>query len=55
VSRFDTQSELSLKGWEKRADLANFIHFEHYGGADEQRAAELLSSLTDGEDLESAS
>lgn len=55
VSRFDAQSELSLKGWEKRADLANLIHFERYGAADDQRAAELLNSLTDGEDLESAS
>jgi 5,6-dimethylbenzimidazole synthase len=45
VTEFGAQPELEITGWEQRAPLASFIHFERYGATDEPRAEKLLRSI----------
>jgi 5,6-dimethylbenzimidazole synthase len=42
VSEFPTAPELETAGWETRETLARLIHFDTWGGQNEQRAAELF-------------
>lgn len=44
VSEFPDCPELETAGWESRESLARLIHFERWGGRDEQRLAALLPS-----------
>jgi 5,6-dimethylbenzimidazole synthase len=41
VSAFEPEPELATRGWEQRVPLADALHFERYGGADESRARAL--------------
>jgi 5,6-dimethylbenzimidazole synthase len=51
VSEFPATPELESSGWESRESLARLIHFERWGGRDEQRASQLLApSLGNGEE-----
>lgn len=42
VSEFPHLPELESAGWERRANLAELIHFDRWGARDGQRAAELI-------------
>jgi 5,6-dimethylbenzimidazole synthase len=42
VSEFPPGPELEARGWERRENLTQLIHFERWGDKDEDRAAELL-------------
>ena len=46
VTEFGADPELEINGWEQRALLAGLIHFERYGVTDEDRAGELLRSIS---------
>jgi 5,6-dimethylbenzimidazole synthase len=48
VSRFDAQSELQSRGWEKRVALTRQIHFESYGATNEARASAMIEDLKPG-------
>ena len=50
VSEFPPCPELEAAGWERRERLAKLIHFDCWGSQDEERAAELLSSVYAKED-----
>lgn len=44
VSEFPSCPELETVGWESREQLARLIHFDRWGGRDEQRALELFAT-----------
>ena len=46
VTKFSSEPDLEIKGWEQRAPLAGLISFERYGATDEARADELLASIS---------
>jgi 5,6-dimethylbenzimidazole synthase len=49
VSEFPPCPQLETAGWETREDLARLIHFEHWDGRDERRAAELFPPAGESE------
>lgn len=42
VSEFPARPELETAGWESREELARLIHFDRWGGRDEERVSQLL-------------
>ena len=46
VSAFAERPDLETSGWERRAPLADLIHFERYGEIDHNQAAQLLKSIS---------
>ncbi len=46
VTCFSSQPELETAGWEERVPLAGTLYFDQFGASDEERALELLQSLS---------
>ena len=44
VRRFASTPDLERAGWEARADVSEFIHFESYGKVDPERARRMVDS-----------